>query len=407
MKTKRAPGAAANLRTLYLVGLAGIATVAIVGQIVFQASAQSQAEDVHVMNVMGRQRTLGQRVLSDSLLALRGPEQERARATARLREVVADWQSAHAELVSRGGPKNVVLPDRTLGHLMRSENHLKQSLAEVDRALATEGIGAERADAVIRELVGNSILYLEAVEAAVTEWESEALSKAQSLRRTQFWLTGLILALLLCEAVFIFRPAFRWLQRSFGELAEARDRIAEQHDQLRDQQMALELRHQRLLAVHAKVKEAYSGLQLVTEQHQVSAKRFQDLFQNVPIACYTYDRDGLMFEWNKEAAELYGRGPWEIFHKNCFETLYTEEEGAFMRMLSSRAFDGGAVRDVECKIRRADGTVRSVISKVIPLHNSAGKVVGALNASIDITESRMPDSPAAPESAHNRDSDVA
>jgi PAS domain S-box-containing protein len=119
-------------------------------------------------------------------------------------------------------------------------------------------------------------------------------------------------------------------------------------------------------------------------------RRFRELFEALPAAIYTTDAAGRITYYNDAAAELWGHRPplgtsewcgsWKLFwpdgtplpHDQCPMAVALKENRA--------------VRGMEAAAERPDGTRVPFIPYPTPLHDEAGKLVGAVNMLVDITE---------------------
>jgi PAS domain S-box-containing protein len=135
--------------------------------------------------------------------------------------------------------------------------------------------------------------------------------------------------------------------------------------------------------------KAIEAKQTVDDCKEIEA-RYQQLIQAVPAAIYTCDAKGYILNYNKAAADLWGREPiigkelWCGFLKvyNMDGTPMQLNEGPMAIALK----EGKEIQDVEIVIERPDGQIRHVMPHPKPFFNAAGKVIGAVNMLIDITE---------------------
>ncbi|GBC94881.1 Response regulator PleD [bacterium HR16] len=148
-------------------------------------------------------------------------------------------------------------------------------------------------------------------------------------------------------------------------------RLREANEELARQKEELELKTQ--------------ALEMSQEMIQQANLRFRELFENVPVACYTFDAGGVIYEWNRAAALLYGWQEYEVLTCSIFDTIIREEDRELMQELIQRVMrgDGSTVESVD---RCRDGSTRYVLRSLFPLHGSAGEVVGGICASVDITQ---------------------
>ena len=119
-------------------------------------------------------------------------------------------------------------------------------------------------------------------------------------------------------------------------------------------------------------------------------RRFRELLDALPAAIYTTDANGRLTYYNDAAAELWGHRPplgssewcgsWKLFwpdgtpmpHAECPMAVALKEDRL--------------VRGVEATAERPDGTRVPFIPYPTPLHDESGKLVGAVNMLVDITE---------------------
>ncbi len=122
---------------------------------------------------------------------------------------------------------------------------------------------------------------------------------------------------------------------------------------------------------------------------EAAEKRYKDLIDLLPVAIYAIDEEGYINLYNKAATKLWGRTPVVGIEQWCgsygiynTEGVKLEAEDCAMHtaLVENRAIE------TEVYIERPDGTRRHVIGNPQPLHDSNGKVTGALNVIIDITE---------------------
>jgi len=115
-----------------------------------------------------------------------------------------------------------------------------------------------------------------------------------------------------------------------------------------------------------------------------------DLLEALPVAVYTTDAQGRITFYNRAAAELWGHSPglgtsqwcgsWRLYwpdgrplpHDQCPMAIALKE--------------GREVRGVEAIAERPDGTRVRFLPCPTPLRDASGRLVGAINLLMDITE---------------------
>jgi len=115
----------------------------------------------------------------------------------------------------------------------------------------------------------------------------------------------------------------------------------------------------------------------------------------LPIATFVSDARGTILQYNRRAAEIWGRAPdpgqtHEQFTEN---SRFCEVDGTPMTrsLLAEVLATGTPVRDAERMVVRADGTRLFVSVNIDPLRNAKGELVGAVNCFLDITERKRVD----------------
>jgi len=131
------------------------------------------------------------------------------------------------------------------------------------------------------------------------------------------------------------------------------------------------------------------GKKTTLTQSQLTEK----LFDNLPIAVYTCDKDGYITSFNQAAAILWGRAPetgkdlwcgsWKIF--NVDGRPLNLDSCPMARTLK----EGVAIEGEEIIIERPDGTRLNILPYPVPVFNEAGELIGAVNTLIDVTEQRF------------------
>src|ERR671917_2685121 len=120
--------------------------------------------------------------------------------------------------------------------------------------------------------------------------------------------------------------------------------------------------------------------------------RFRRLLEKLPAGAYTCDPEGLITYFNQHAAQLWGRAPklndhvdrycgsFKLFssdgspiaHERCWMALAIKRDEGYNRR--------------EIVIERPDGQRLTALAHANPIHDESGKLLGAVNVLVDITE---------------------
>jgi PAS domain S-box-containing protein len=139
----------------------------------------------------------------------------------------------------------------------------------------------------------------------------------------------------------------------------------------------------------------------ITEKNVMEGKikerenQYRTLIQNLPVAVYTCDEFGYIQLYNKAAVELWGRKPvpgdeqwcgsWKSFTPG-YEEISKEFSSMATALKTQKAVYGEAVI-----MQQPSGKQRHVLPCPAPLFDDKGKLTGAVNLLIDITEAKEKD----------------
>jgi PAS domain S-box-containing protein len=125
------------------------------------------------------------------------------------------------------------------------------------------------------------------------------------------------------------------------------------------------------------------------ERMQASERAFRDLLAALPAAVYTTDAEGKITFFNEAAAELWGMRP-EVGSNWCGSWRLYYPDGSPMPHdqcpMAVALREDRPIRGEEAIAERPDGTRVPFEPYPTPLHDERGRVIGAVNMLIDITE---------------------
>jgi PAS domain S-box-containing protein len=126
------------------------------------------------------------------------------------------------------------------------------------------------------------------------------------------------------------------------------------------------------------------------ERLRDSERRLRELLEALPVALYTTDTEGRITFYNHAAADFWGRRPelnderfcgaWQIYYPDG-RPMPHEETPMAATLKEARPVYGG-----EAIAERPDGTRTPFRAYPTPLHDSEGKMVGAVNMLVDLSD---------------------
>ena len=121
-------------------------------------------------------------------------------------------------------------------------------------------------------------------------------------------------------------------------------------------------------------------------------ERYRTLFDLGPVAVFSCDVAGVIREFNRRAAELWGGEPTvaDAGKRFCGSTKLFRPDGTYLAhdqcpMAHVVAGTLAEVRDEELVLERTDGSRLTVLMSIRPFKNERGEVTGAINCFYDIT----------------------
>ena len=159
------------------------------------------------------------------------------------------------------------------------------------------------------------------------------------------------------------------------------------------------LRQQELVevaeALNAKLRHEINERKRAEATLHESEGRYRALFEMGPVATYFCGASGVIQDFNRRSAELWGREPatGDDNERFCGSVKIFRPDGSYMPHAQSPMADvlSGKVsnaRDVEVRFERPDGTQITAVLNIRPLKNQRGEITGAINSFFDVTERR-------------------
>ncbi|HVL38121.1 MAG TPA: diguanylate cyclase [Fimbriimonadaceae bacterium] len=143
----------------------------------------------------------------------------------------------------------------------------------------------------------------------------------------------------------------------------------------------LHLQKRELEAAGDRLQQANTNLML-------ASRRFEELFNGMPAACFTFDEAGRIHEWNREAETLFGIAP----HRTLLQPVVSifGARGSFWTPeVIEQVFKGRSLTDMEWVYESEDREARWLVCNVFPLVGTGGEILGAISANVDITERKL------------------
>jgi PAS domain S-box-containing protein len=143
----------------------------------------------------------------------------------------------------------------------------------------------------------------------------------------------------------------------------------------------------------SKIARDITEQKLTEARLQDSERQLTDLLAAVPAAIYTTDAEGKITYFNQAAVELAGRTPTLGTDEWCVTWKLYWPDGTPLPHdqcpMAVALREGRTIRNAEAIAERPDGTRVPFIPYPTPLRDAKGKIVGAINMLVDVSERKQ------------------
>jgi PAS domain S-box-containing protein len=117
-----------------------------------------------------------------------------------------------------------------------------------------------------------------------------------------------------------------------------------------------------------------------------SEDRLRRLFEQIPAACFTFDRDGVVQQWNLHCRRLYGLSPPEAAGRFLYDIVLPPERREEAVGMVARVFAGESLSNMEWEVPGRGTGTRRVLTNLYPFRGSHGVVELGICMGVDVTE---------------------
>ena len=156
------------------------------------------------------------------------------------------------------------------------------------------------------------------------------------------------------------------------------ERILKAEADLQAQKQQLQDLNEELVCQNEQLQQSYRLVEYAN-------RRFSELFENVPIACFTVDIEGSIREWNLAAQQLYGYTKEEVLHQPFYTRVFRGASASKMHEILQRVIQGSVMAGIESEDYDSEGNLHYVLRSAFPIRNPNREVVGAIVSVVDVT----------------------
>ena len=137
------------------------------------------------------------------------------------------------------------------------------------------------------------------------------------------------------------------------------------------------------------LQRAAERLEWSNRNIELASQRFEELFNGLPVACFTFDVEGLVYEWNRAAEALFGLPSHETFQNAVTSIFGQDEHPVWNEEILGRVMCGEAISDIEWIHVRPDRALVEVSTNLLPIRGPLGGNLGGISVCLDITDRNM------------------
>lgn len=156
------------------------------------------------------------------------------------------------------------------------------------------------------------------------------------------------------------------------------ERILKAELELQAQKQQLQDLNEELISQNEQLQQSYRLVEYAN-------RRFSELFEHVPVACFTIDTEGIIREWNLAAQQLYGYTKEEVLHQPFYAKVFQGATASNIHDVLQRVMQGSTITGIESEDYDADGNRHYVIRGLFPIRNPNREVVGVIVSVVDVT----------------------
>jgi PAS domain S-box-containing protein len=337
-----------RLRKLYIFALSVIAILTIMGYFLIHWALYNQNNNAHVINIAGQQRMLSESLSKMALLMEKTLDTDmRSEQVKKFTSLLELLERSHYGLQKGNFELNLFEQNSSTVRKLFSEIEADYQEMKIvgqkilTSVMASNAKNSDELSMFVEQLLTKQTDFVDKMNVIVSQYESEALTQLNQVKRFSLILSLLILIVLALQGRYLFAPAIRQLQETLQRLVNI--------ERFHEQQMLL-----------------------------------QTIVDYSPSAIYVKDREGRYILINRVVETVLKRNKKEIIGK-------TDEE--LLGKQIAKQFYGNDLKTIEAQsplefeeVFFQDETLQRYISIKFPLYDVIGEVYAICGISTHITE---------------------
>ncbi len=117
-----------------------------------------------------------------------------------------------------------------------------------------------------------------------------------------------------------------------------------------------------------------------------ASRRFEELFNGLPVACFTIDETGHIHEWNRQCEQDFQIKNEDAFQQPVWDVFSAETRLFWTPNRVAAIFSGESLVDEDWTLELQTGEIRHFVGNAFGLKDLSGNLVGAICANLDISD---------------------
>ena len=211
-----------NLRRWYFFALWTIAITIILSQLLIQYNLKQQLSDSKIINISGKQRMLSQRITKEVLILNFVSDTSQKKEITHLRNVLALWITNQNAL--ENGSDSLAFPKEKSEELSKLYQEIKPNFNTIVESVNLFILNLEQKKSysdnqnLVQNILKNEGSFLSKMNEIVSQYDKEAHEKVTEQRKTEYFIFGFTLLVLLLEFIFIFKPTNKKIEKLIAKL---------------------------------------------------------------------------------------------------------------------------------------------------------------------------------------------
>ena len=366
-----------RLSRAFVIALVSVLLLAFGSQFAVKTSLREQGTANDLVHQTAGFRLVGLKVVADiyALNNLKGSS--RAQRVAELDMHLHQWQRLESDIEQKSiAATSVSEVTPVVAHATAEIMEAARAIVAAERAGLSDESETRWVSQVQTHEQGFEVLAAGLLHSAVERSEYRP-PLTQEIQLGILLVTLIVLAI---EFRYVLVPSVRRMRSDMAQLKEQEQESAKISE-------LYQVENEKLKADQLVLKDIAASMESTNQRIESAARRFEELFQGLPIACFGYDATGTIFEWNRACEDLFHGGASTLFSANILTLLTQGKPSKKVANAVAKVFQGEPVSllSIETKL---NNETKYLLCSTFPVHGQNDQISGAIFVCVDLTNQK-------------------